>query len=80
MRFHGGSTHKQSELHRDVVMGMREQAADMAGERVVVAIATAAAVANAREILQIILISKGEAGPLLAGHLLFVGFAFRRAK
>ena len=69
MRLHGGSTHEEDEFHRDIVVGVLKQTADVARERVVDTVATAAAVAETREILQFVLIAKGEGGgPLLTGQ------------
>lgn len=48
MRLHGGSTHEEDEFHRDIVVGVLKQTADVARERVVDTVATAAAVAETR--------------------------------
>ena len=67
MTLHRRSTHEEDELHGNVVVGVREQAADMAGEGMVDAVGAATAVAGPGEILQSILVPKGEADcPLLA--------------
>ena len=61
MTLYRRSTHEEDELHGNVVMGVREQAADMAGESMVDAVGAATTVAGPGEILQSILVPKGEA-------------------